>query len=314
MIDIVGAGAMGLLYSAKLIAAECPVRIWTRTAEQAQLLRDQGLKLELPDGEIQHLDEIYAYPLEQAVERLKLEGSEIEKLALFVKQTHWTDELLGHLHHLPVSQELSIVCFQNGIGHMEILKRVWTGAVLLSAVTTEAAKRIDAHHVIHTGQGTTYIGSENNQVDVHELAEDWNNLLNIAGIQASVSNNIEGMIYQKLLINAVINPLTAILRIRNGELLNSTARIELMRAVFAEVRDIYAALQIEVGEQDWKIIEQVCERTASNTSSMLADVLQHRQTEIEAITGALLRLAEQHGVDAPVQRSLYLLVRALDPN
>lgn len=314
MIDIVGAGAMGLLFSAKLIAVASPVRIWTRTEEQARLLREQGLKLELPSGEIQHLDGVYAYPLEQAAERLRNEKSNVDKLALFVKQTHWTDELLDHLHHLPVSPQMSVVCFQNGIGHLELLKRFFSDGVLLSAVTTEAAKRVNPHFVVHTGKGITYIGCDHNQLETYESANEWNNLLNLAGIQSSVSKNIEEMVFQKLLINAVINPLTAVLRVQNGELLKNSARIELMRAVFAEVKQIYAALQLEIGEQDWKMIEQVCERTASNTSSMLADVLQHRPTEIEAITGALLRLADQHGVDAPVQRSLYLLVRALDPN
>lgn len=314
MIDIVGAGSMGLLYAAKLIASGNPVRIWTRTEEQAKLLRDMGLELVLPNGDVLHLAQIYAYPLDQATERLRQEGRQVDKLGLFVKQTHWTDHLLEHLRELHVSDALSVVCFQNGIGHMERLKKLWSGDVLLSAVTTEAAKRLTPNRVAHTGQGITYIGGDQKQSINHKSAAEWNNLLNLAGIQTSVSNNIEGMIYQKLLINAVINPLTAILRVPNGELLHGSTRIELMRAVFNEVQAIYAAVGIEIGEQDWEIIKQVCERTASNTSSMLADVLHHRSTEIEAITGALLQLAEQHGVDAPVQRSLYLLVRALDPN
>ncbi|MGZ9585052.1 ketopantoate reductase family protein [Paenibacillus marinisediminis] len=314
MMDIVGAGAMGLLFASKILGASGSVRIWTRTEEQARMLREEGLFIELLDGSVTQYDKVQAHPLFEAPDRIRESDFKVDKLGLFVKQTHWTGEMLELLKQMPATAQRSTVCFQNGIGHIERLSTVIPREQLLTAVTTEAAKRVAPNRISHRGNGTTWIGSgvELTVNGVQSIAE-WNNLLNEAGILTFVSNNIEEMVYQKLLINAVINPLTAILRIRNGELLLGDERVQLMRTVYEEVERIYAAIGIQLQEQQWQSIIQVCEKTAGNTSSMLADVLQQRSTEIEAITGELLKLADLHGLDVPVQRSLYLLIRALNP-
>ena len=314
MIDIVGAGAMGLLFAAKCLSSSSPVRIWTRSEEQARLLREEGLYVEELNGQLKHEHQIYAYPLIEARERLQAENKYVEKLALFVKQTHWTPQLLNMLGELPAEADRTVVCFQNGIGHLKRLSPFLPPDQLITAVTTEASKRVSPNRIAHTGSGSTWLGFErDHDILWTDSAEEWINVLNGAGIPTFVSNNIDEMVYQKLLINAVINPLTALLRIRNGELLASEQRVQLMRDVYEEVKEIYAAKSILLLEQHWQTILQVCERTAMNTSSMLADVIHQRPTEIEAITGELLKLADDYDIEAPVQRSLYRLIKALDP-
>lgn len=312
LIDIVGAGAMGMLFAARFLAAGIPVRVWTRSSEQAEELRENGISIELMDGRTRIYKDIYAYPLKHAARRLYDERQKVGKLALFVKQSHWSKELLEQLEQMPAEPNLSVICFQNGIGHIERLSAVFSIDQLLTAVTTEAAKRVNNHQITHTGVGTTWIGRKEETAAYRvETSNDWSNLLNTAGIQAFVSKNIEEMIYQKLLINAVINPLTALLRIRNGELLEQESRMLLMRTVFEEVQQIYDKLGYPLGEQHWNRIIEVCEQTAGNTSSMLADVLEHRPTEIDAITGELLRMADRWNIPLPLQHSLYRLIQAL---
>jgi 2-dehydropantoate 2-reductase len=137
------------------------------------------------------------------------------------------------------------------------------------------------------------------------------NLLEKAGIKAFASNNIEDIVYQKLLVNATINPLTALLRVKNGELLDGAGRIELMRDLLAEAAEVYHAAGIPVNEEEaWKQILSVCRLTADNTSSMLQDILAGRPPEYEAITGAIIRLGARYGADTPLHQMIFRLLQA----
>ncbi|MCG7407811.1 2-dehydropantoate 2-reductase [Paenibacillus sp. ACRRX] len=314
LIDIVGAGAVGLLYTSGLIRAGIHVRLWTRTKQQADILRTEGLMVTERDGSLARWRQVEAYPFQEAAQVIQDSGSPIEILGLFVKQTHLTNSFINQLGALPRATDSLFVCFQNGIGHMERLQSVIAGEQLVKAVTTEAATRVEANRIIHAGSGITWLGQDLTSCErLQKNIKVLNNLLNQAGFQANLSNNIDNMIYHKLLINAVINPITAMLRIPNGELLQTERRVQLMRDVYEEVTSIYREAGIPVANDAWDNVQLVCRNTAHNTSSMLADVLQGRSTEIDSITGELLRKADAHALNVPVQRALYQFIQALDP-
>ncbi|WP_028544961.1 ketopantoate reductase family protein [Paenibacillus taiwanensis] len=314
LIDIVGAGAVGLLYTSRFIRAGIHVRLWTRTEKQADILRTEGLVVTERDGSVTKIRPIEAYPFQAADHIIQDSGKQIEVLGLFVKQTHLTNPFIERLGALPRATDSLFVCFQNGIGHIERLESVIAGEQLVKAVTTEAATRVAANHILHAGSGMTWLGQDvRNCERLQNNIKVVNNLLNQAGFQANLSNNIDNMIYHKLLINAVINPITAILRVPNGELLLTERRIRLMREVYEEVTSIYREAGIPVADDAWDNVLLVCRSTAHNTSSMLADVLQDRSTEIDSITGELLRKADAYALNVPVQRALYQFIQALDP-
>ncbi|WP_028595834.1 ketopantoate reductase family protein [Paenibacillus assamensis] len=310
--DLIGGGALGLMFTARLLQHGEQIRLWTRTSEQAEELRQKGLFLIDRKGVQQHYPNIHAYPLDEAERVLKRSNEPIKRLGLFIKQTSFTDAFMKQLAVLPVEKVSSVLCFQNGIGHDEKLKQLFSENMLAMAVTTEAAKRTSSYEVTHTGDGETWLG---NAIDPNnDEVRVWCNLFKEAGFQAFVSNNIEDNIYRKLIVNAVINPLTALLRLRNGELLHSEKRLQLMREVFEEVIAIYRLQGIPVhADEAWDNLIRVCSATASNTSSMLADVLAERTTEIDAITGQLLRIADAHQYHSPAQTYLYRSIQALDP-
>ncbi|MBY9076948.1 2-dehydropantoate 2-reductase [Paenibacillus sp. HN-1] len=311
-IDIMGAGSLGLLLAGMLMDSGCEVRIWCRTPDQAASLSEYGLTVSSVNGEVRtHLEggAISAAPAANfAAEWLKLPG---DWLLLAVKQTALHRELPELLIPLRDTR-MNILCLQNGWGHLEMLQSLLPAASLYAGVTTEGAKRESGVRVTHAGKGHTYIGRWGEGAGESSGLESLLTArLEAAGFSASVSNQVETMIFRKLMINAVINPLTAIWRIPNGELLASAARIDLMRALYEEATAVCDAAGISREDSLWDDILNVCRATSGNRSSMLADVLASRETEIKWINGALAELARQTGVDVPLHRGIIRMIEGM---
>lgn len=311
----VGAGAMGMLIAGKLAAAGQPVLLVTRTAEQAEAIRREGLTITA--GGRRERATVHVCPFGE----LKSGRGETlpapEWLLLLVKQRHLTGEMLQALPRWADSGT-RIVCFQNGVGHAELLAGTMLAHRIDLAVTTEGAKKSSATEVAHTGSGTTWIGPAFPS-PVGEPIEPARNpqkkladLLNQAGFDVSLSNNMKEIVWNKLLVNAVINPLTALLRVRNGVLPANGYSLQLMRALYDEAAAVARRLGIGLRPDLWEHILQVCRNTAENASSMLQDVSAGRETEIEWINGAIVRHAERAGVPVPVNETVYRMVRALE--
>ncbi|HSQ40096.1 MAG TPA: ketopantoate reductase C-terminal domain-containing protein, partial [Anaerolineales bacterium] len=136
--------------------------------------------------------------------------------------------------------------------------------------------------------------------------------LRLAGFNVQRVDDPESLIWGKLVINAAINPLTALLRVKNGELLERPFAREVMKALARETAQIARAENIALPFDDPVArAEDVAHKTAANTSSMLQDVLRGAPTEIDAICGAVVRTAEKHKLGAPVNWTCWQLVKAL---
>ncbi|WP_434750127.1 ketopantoate reductase family protein [Paenibacillus amylolyticus] len=314
IIDVVGAGSLGLLYGGKLQAAGECVRFWTRTSEQADQLKQKGFTITEKDGEVCiRPDEIQAYPVSKLAEHWN--KTPADWVLLTVKQTH-IDDFITQIKKLKGQQTLKMACYQNGEGHLEKLKAALPSSLLCSAITTEGAKRSE-DQVHRAGIGETRLGvshiltatniEESDKQQIFTLAKR----LQQAGFDCTVSNEIDKLIYRKLLINAVINPLTAIWRIPNGELLHKMERIRIMRQLYDEALTVYGAMGIQLEGDLWQQIKEVCQDTATNTSSMLADVLHKRTTEVESINGSMIRMAQQLNVKVPTHEMLLHLIQGM---
>ncbi|WP_027088335.1 ketopantoate reductase family protein [Cohnella panacarvi] len=291
---IVGGGSLGLLLAGKLAAAGSEVTVVTRSSEQARKLSEDGITIE---------DVATGAPNVTAkVRAASWEGAPVADglTILTVKQTALTPEFVVRLAAIvPSGGEVAL--FQNGIGHAEKLRAALPDRKIMLAVTTEGAKRDGPTTVRHTGRGDTRIGESG-------LLE---RSLVQAGFSVILSNKLESDVMRKLLVNAVINPLTALLRIRNGQLPTSRERLELMRSLFDETFEIVQARGFaEERETMWQAVLAVCENTKHNESSMLQDVAAGRETEIEAINGSVCRLAAEQGRKVPWNEAVTALVKA----
>ncbi|GFN30381.1 ketopantoate reductase family protein [Paenibacillus xylaniclasticus] len=322
---IVGGGAIGLLYGARLAIAGYPVTIWTRTSKQAELLTDEGIEL-VRDGSIDIVD-VEAYSITED-SRLAARDNEDTVLLITVKQPQLTTELLGRIR--VVAEQGSIVIgLQNGVGHIEAIQRFLPDCDVLAGITTEGALRHGPRTVEHTGKGTFVIGkyevaaTANSAADHRDILSqaDWNlretrqkmlvNVFSGAGITAELSNEMINRVYQKLLVNAVINPLTALFDVRNGELTGHSTRLSLMKALHEETLSVLIAAGMVDDGNSWDRLLQVCKSTSSNISSMLSDVRAGRPTEIDWINGGVCRLAADVGMEAPLNRSVMLMIQAI---
>lgn len=304
-----------MLLAGKLSAAGVPTAVWTRSGEQARRIREEGIALQDADGTVRLL-RMEAIPAREAP--AGFDGL----LLLAVKQTAITEDLIAELARI-VPPGAPLALFQNGIGHPERLAAGLPGRVLIPAVTTEGALRTGPASVTHTGLGETWIGvwrgaSENaaGEVGVHPAAAELERGMKQAGFSVSVSNNIRERMLRKIVVNAVINPLTALWRVPNGELPATPERRAVMEALFRETVDV---LRLNgLGGEDagvlWENVLGVCAATAGNRSSMLQDVLAGRPTEIQALNGEIARLAAGSGRDAPWNSALTALVQAIRSN
>lgn len=214
---------------------------------------------------------------------------------------------------LPPSTPL--VLWQNGFLAQPRLTQRWIGPVLC-ATTTEGAYVVSEAHIVHAGRGHTFVG------DLHRryaaLAQALASCLSDANMAATAVDDIRDRLWQKLAVNAAINPLVALHGIRNGELRAApyAARVE---AVIAEVATIMQAEGIASPSSEehlaaWRaLVWGVIERTANNKASMLQDVEAGRVTEREAILAPLIAAGRRHALPCRVLTSLDDALAKLEP-
>ena len=250
---------MGSLAAARLLAAGFSLRLISRDRQPARR------QLHWPDG---HCSTI----------QLAADNDEtIRHLVIAVKAGDTLmaiQPLLSRLH-----PQAEILRLQNGMGTLDGLS-LPAASRCLHLVSTDGAWR-DAEQVRVVAQNRTLIG------DGSQTAPDWLAVLQPHWPGLSWRADIERAQWQKLAVNAVINPLTASYRCRNGELLDGGERERRMKVLADEADQLLCRLY-----PDWPVdtlarSREIAQQTAANTSSMLADVLAGRHSEIQCINGFL---------------------------
>jgi 2-dehydropantoate 2-reductase len=198
---------------------------------------------------------------------------------------------------------------QNGVGNLEIIaQEVGTDRAALGVTTQGGA--MAGPGVLHVGgTGVTILATRPPiEKQIHALAD----CLNAAGLVTEIVEDISALVWGKLAINAAINPLTALLRIPNGALLDSEQTRSLMADAAKEVAAVAAAQGIKLPFDAAARAEEVARLTAPNRSSMLQDALRGARTEIETISGEVMRQGQKLGVPTPANAMLYHLIRAME--
>jgi 2-dehydropantoate 2-reductase len=202
-----------------------------------------------------------------------------------------------------------VVTLQNGLGNLEVLRQ-WKGAKAFGATTTMGASLVSPGEVRLSGLGRTVVGADMDEPGARRIAEAFSS----CGLNVDVRRDIAGEIWAKAVVNCCINPLTAVLRVPNGKLLESPTVSRLMSEICLECSA--AAIAAGVALPEGRMIDRVravAEDTASNRSSMLRDIELGRRTEIAQLNGAVCRVGSQHGIPTPLNRAMVAMVEALEP-
>ena len=295
MIGILGAGSLGRLWAALL---------------------PQGQTTVLPRPERAPASSFLTYtfnPIEGSPRTIRVPYcASPSELGLLLVMTKAGDVLAALDAWLPrIPAQIPVVLFQNGLGSQQRVASAWPCRPILAAATTEGANCPQPDRLIHAGTGATWVGALNEAGRAH--VEPAVRALAGTGLTVHNEPDILGRLWQKLVINAGINPFTALLDCPNGAILTSALYRQHIDSLCQELGRLLAAEGIETAAASAlrARIETVARATARNTSSMRSDLLNGRTTEIDFINGYLVRLGQHHGIPTPVNQMLTERVKQL---
>lgn len=303
-ICIVGGGVIGSLYAGHL-ASVADVSVLTRREEHARALTEQGLRI---SGK---------HELRASV-RASSDPAELPDFDLGIvatKATQLEEASVALAGRFPGATMMTI---QNGLGAEEILRRhgPWP---IVSAVTFMSGVRHGDTHVEYELDTATWMGPYAGTKTPFEDVLEIERLLRAAGLEAKAFPDLLPAQWSKLIFNATVNTVAALTGLGHVALF---AREEeprdlghLVHALMDEGRRVAAAAGVELYEDPWEMNVLAVRRGESRQSdyahvpSMLEDVLARRATEVDFITGALVREAERLGVSVPLHQTMYRLLK-----
>lgn len=287
-IVVLGPGAIGCLWACKLTQAGHNVSLWGRDFQ--------------PELSLQfNKSEYYSFTNHNT---LALQHADL--VLVTVKAWQIESALKPLLPQL--SKDTILLFIQNGMGTLDSLTETLLPYPVILGTTTHGALKT-GQHVQHTGLGTTQIGAFNaSGGQCQFLAE----VLQHALPTVIWNDNIAHALWLKLFINCAINPLTALYQCTNGELANDYFSFK-WHQIVDEIMLIADAEQLPYSADNLKeTILNVIIATSHNRSSMHQDIANRRQTEIDYITGYLIKVGNQHHIELPFNQELFYKVKQIE--
>jgi 2-dehydropantoate 2-reductase len=294
---VVGAGSIGSLFAAHL-ATVTDVLVLTRREEHARALNEQGLQV---TGGHEFTARVTA-----ASDPGDLPDFD---LGIVATKANGVEQAAGLLAgRFP---DATIMTVQNGLGAEEIV-RAHGNWPLVSGVTFMSGTKHSDTHVEYILDTPTWIGPYGETP--FEQVEDIARLLVDAGLKAEALPDLRPAQWSKLIFNATVNGVAALTGLPHDEHFAAEEDVgdlgRLVHSLVDEGKAIAASAGVELHDDPWEMNVLATKRGSAHYPSMLEDVEARRPTEVELINGALVREAERHGVEAPLQTAIYQLVKA----
>lgn len=290
---LVGTGALATLFAARLAEAGFQVTLLGTWEQGLVALQQNGARLAMPDGSHR------AYPV-RIIRQICPDDAFL--LAIVLVKSWQTRRAASQLAGCLEPDGLSVT-LQNGLGNLEILAEVLGSQRAAGGITTLPATLLEPGLVRAGGVGTIHLGEHPHLAPLVKILEK-------AGIETHIHEDVRPLVWGKLAINAAINPLTALLEVQNGKLLDDPAARLMMRRAAREVESVASAWGIQLPFPDPSIAaEEVAVKTAHNISSMLQDLRRGAPTEIDAICGAVVQKGQEKGIRAPLNEAFYTMVK-----
>ncbi|WP_158598273.1 2-dehydropantoate 2-reductase [Falsibacillus albus] len=288
-IGVIGGGSIGLLFS-HYLSAKHSLTLLARRKDQAFQINEKGITL-IHDGTSTTICNISATVMSDAL-------SSQDIIIIAVKQYNLST-LLPILNSIP--PEIPLIFLQNGLAHIEQIDRLNQKTIIVGTVEHGCQKITDAT-VKHNGFGKTLLAPYRGDIEhIRWLISDFKDTFPFL-----IHGDWKEVLFRKLIINAVINPLTSILKVENGGLIENPYYLHLMMSILEELLPLVPMLNEEKMKAD---ILKICENTKENRSSMLKDIDAGRKTEIDAILGYAIELGKKRQHSMPICNVMYAMVK-----
>jgi len=290
---IVGSGAMALLFGARLAASNHNITLFGSWQEGIEAVKKNGILMEDDQG-------LKRFPARGVT---NLSDTDPVKFALFLVKS-WQTEGTAKKLASRLDPDGIVLTLQNGMGNVEILSRILGNRHAVQGVTTCGATLIGPGIVRSGGEGII-------SIQAHSRLDHLIAALKVSGFSVREVEDLAGLVWSKLIINVAINPITALLNVNNGQLLDDHSSKQIMGRAAREAGAVARALGIVLNYEDpVSAAEAVAYATANNISSMLQDIRRGAPTEIDALCGAVVRAGRSVNIETPVNEIMMYLIKA----
>ena len=291
-IAVIGAGAMGSIYGGRLSQNNEVYLIDTNPAV-IEAVNSNGLKLE-ENGE----DKIF-HPKAVA----KTEGFQpVDLIILFVKALFSRAALEGNKNL--IDSHTYIMTLQNGSGHEDILSEFAKPERIIIGTTEDNGAVLAPGHIRHGGKGNTNVGMlvKDSESFLPKLKEAFDS----CGFNVRIHENIQQLIWNKLFVNVALSAVTGVLKCEIGFITANENAFNLTKKLLHEAVTVAHALNLKADESE--LLDEI----KDGVTSICADMRAGRKTEVDTISGSVVRAAAKCGVTVPCHEFIVNLIHAME--
>jgi len=287
-----GAGAVGCYYGGMLARAGHDVVLVGRP-QHVEAVRRAGLRLQTSTFDAQ-------VPMRASATPDAVQGAALVLFAVKSPDTEAAGKALAPF----LGRDAAILTLQNGVDNAERLAAT-LGREVLSAAVYVAVEMAGPGHVRHHGRGELVIG-RGSASDAIVAA------FGTAGVRVEVSDNVNGVLWAKLIVNCAYNALSAIAQLPYGRLVQGVEVPAVMREVVEECLAVAGAAGVQVPGDMHEAVQQIARSMPNQLSSTAQDLARGRKSEIDHLNGVVVRKGEALGIRTPANRALLALVKLLE--
>ena len=298
-IAVIGAGAMGSIYGGHL-SLHNDVTLIDTNPKVIETVQQNGLKIE-ENGQ----ENIY-----RPAAAISSEGMEpVDLIILFVKALYSKAALSGNRNL--IGPDTYVMTLQNGSGHEDILGEFVPQDHIIIGTTEDNGAVLGFGHIRHGGVGNTNVGmlTEDKENFLNRLKESFDS----CGFNVRIHPNIQQLIWDKLFTNVSLSAVTAVLQVNIGYIAANEYAWKMTMALLHEAVETAHALGLEADEE--KLAEKIKATSAGSpegVTSICADIRAGRKTEVDTISGSVVRAAHKAGVPVPVHEFVVNTIHALE--
>ena len=299
-ITVFGAGSIGSLFAGRIAHSGYDISVIGRNPHVMEINR-KGLRI------LEQKQEILTHFNANTDFQPEITSSD----AILVTTKAYDNAIVAESLAANITEDNPIFILQNGMGNEEVFENKFPYNPLFRAITTEAAELIHPGIVKHVSFGKTSFGIISGNENGH--GKEVQGIMNASGLKTTSTSKIKLKMWQKLLTNAAICPLAALLHVPNGQILQKPSIQRIFDTILEEGLEV---AEKSLPGEDFTMTRDfalnVIEKTKDNRCSMLQDVERGRRTEIDYINGFIVRESKRLGIDAPVNAAIADLIRHIE--